>query len=678
MRDMEKKILVVDNFSFFSMFAVFLNFKSGGTVFYLHKGKGIFGKLPHGIIEKLGWSVRPIRSKLSPEGGISPFRRLSEVLIRQMELCRENIFLPRLKVLRGISEYERRRLATFLGKRASKELYFPMQILILLTTTLRMHERAAAIFLRKNAFSDIIQQIYRDAGLKIHFYPHLGPWKFEPRENYIWDKLIPKSRISLFKNLSKTALLVFYSLFCKCTCRFFRTKKNLKKYKICALVFNTHATELCNCMPWVLGDHDFLKKETIAFCHCSMPERAKRFYKEKADKFSEYNFNPFVGNKSAETIEAWALFANLFIKNARLYRQLFGSNAVNRWMAKNILDVLIYMSFFEALFGVIGTKILWTMNEDDSQMQMASMAVNRLGGIVCGTTWSLVPMPEWDIQHNMRDIYFMWGRRMARMRSDVQDQYNFSVITGYPADRAFKQQLREAEKLRFSILKENGKRRILTFFDNLCANDSEVSLDDFFAVYKEMFTWLAEDPSHFLIIKAKRPATIAGHYRLEEKINEFREKKQILVLYDKAVVYPGLAADLVIGAVSMTLTSLAAALGTPCIYYDIHDTMRDYPWMLPHVSVVSEEGAIKTAINDLMKHSIREGGYAKRLQPVTGSAIDPFLDGKSIYRMRSYLGNLLKKFAEGSSSFEAVDFSNSRHRAEWGENSVIPGSLLME
>ena len=91
------------------------------------------------------------------------------------------------------------------------------------------------------------------------------------------------------------------------------------------------------------------------------------------------------------------------------------------WVFKYYFTLLIKLSFFEALFFVNGSKILWVMNENDSETQFAAMAIHRQGGISLGTSWSQVPLPEWNIQKNSNDVFFAWGKRMVHIRTQIQD-----------------------------------------------------------------------------------------------------------------------------------------------------------------------------------------------------------------------------------------------------------------
>ena len=83
---------------------------------------------------------------------------------------------------------------------------------------------------------------------------------------------------------------------------------------------------------------------------------------------------------------------------------------------------------------------------------------------------------------------------------------------------------------------------------------------------------------------------------------------------------------------------------------------------------------IREAINNIIKENAVRG-YPEKLRPIKGSDIDPFVDGKAAYRMREYIKNLLYKFDKSCTNYEAINFANEEHKRNWGEDTVITGSL---
>ena len=672
---MNNDILIIDNLNFFSAFAMVSRLTSPRQVFYLHRNNGIFSRLAAGALKTAGWRFQPIEYTLSISGEFSPFRELEKLIIDRIKFCRECIFEKRFGTIKGVSEYERRRLAAAFGKYAGKEIYFPLQLFIVLKMTFEFRERVAAVLLRNNVFSDLIREIYQKENINVYFYAALRGDRFERREDYFMDKMIMilRAPIASARILLKITTRLCYSILCKVILVFAKSGKPFKKHKICALVANVIPTELGSCLPWGSVEESSLKSETLSLHYPSMPEEARGFYRDRSDLLIEDNFSPFIDGMNFGLIKAWSRFSDLFVKNVWLYRKAFGFSGIDRWISKHLLEVISYLSFYEAFFRESGTKVLWTMNEDDSHTQMAAMAINRVGGISLGSTWSQIPFPIWRVQYNKNDISFVWGRRLSDVRFNTYDQCNYFVTTGYPADAAFGNEFRRAQDMRASVDRKNGRRNILTFIDNAAANDDFVSPKHISDIYAGIFAWLEENPANFLIIKAKRRETIDKDRDTKKRIEEFSKEGRLLIVYDRAVMYPSLAADLVVGA-SLSLPTLAAVLGRPVVFYDVHGTSKDYPLDLPNVYIVTKPEDIKRTIKDALEDG-RRSGLTEALRPVRGSSIDPFVDGKSVQRMRQYIEDLLESSNSGASNSEAIEFANTRYKAEWGDDKVVKGRL---
>lgn len=666
---MEKQSLVVDKLSIFSLIPIFFKFRTIRLVFYLYKSENIFNNVLLKILSKCGWAFELIRDNLSPVNGVSPYKEFEKLLIESMKACREKIFSKKLDALTHISEYERVRLSACFSKYAGAEIYFAMRLFSYLTTNFPHRDKVCAVLLRRTIFSDTIMDTYKSRYLTPYFYSVFSRGKLFPRENYLMDSFILNMTSFRIYSIVRPVMFIFRSFLYRCIYFSTISNKNVKKHRICALVFNANATELCNCLPWSITGIDDLKNETLSLHLPFLPKAVRDFYRSRSDRLLEYSFNPFVYNKDIEMREVWSKFISSFLKNLWTYRKLVGLTDVKRWMLKYLLDITTYLSFFDALFYVNRTKILWCMNEDDSQTQMATIAIHRLGGVSVGTTWSEIPLPMWDIQHNQHDVYFLRGKRQVNVRIDTNDQCNSFVTVGYPADKMFPSEFERAQSFRASICGKN----ILVFFDNMSANDILVSPDNLFEIYKEMVAWLEEDDANLLVIKAKRAYALNKHPMLKKIIDNPYKEGRILILYEKAVIYPSLAADVVIG-VSLTLPSIAATLGRPFVFYDIHGVVREYPLGLPNVYVISKATEIRQAINNAMKES-RRSGYSGKLQPIMGSNLDPFVDGKAAHRMREYMKNLLYKLDRGCTNYEAINFANEKHKNNWGGDTVMYGPM---
>lgn len=670
---MSRRIIVVDVFNCFSLLPIIRNFRKIRRVFYFHKSGNILIDIMINQLRKCGWTFEPIRYSFSPDKTHSVYIEFENLMLDNIEDCKKDVFEKELSRLSNISDYERARLSVCFGKHAGAELYFATQLFVLLNRKFPFKDEIEAVLLRGSIFSDVITRTYKSARLKTYFYLSFAGSGSVVRENYVLDKFVSNKAAFRSRSFIRTLVFLCYSLCCKLISGFLSSGMQLKRHKICVLAAQSSPTFLNSCLPWAKAEPNYLKDDILSLCCVPMDEAAVNFYTERSDRLVKYNFNIFLGRTNAELILSWADFFGFFIKNLRGYGKLFGLRRLNRWMMKFLVEILSYLSFYEAFFLVNGTRVVWTCNEDDSQTQMAAIALNRLGGISAGTSWSQPPLPTWNIQRNQNDIYFVWGKRMVDIRKDNNDLCDFFVLSGYPAAAAFDRELERARDFRASIIKEFAAKNIITFINTISGNDVLVSLEDNLSLYSEIFSWLEEDAANFLVIKAKRAETIFKYAPIKERINLFVQKRQCIILYERSAIYPGLAADVVLSA-SLSLPSMAAVFNRQFVYFDLHGVSRRYPLALPNVKVVSEAKELRNALNYSASES-RRFGYSEIPSPLRGSVIDPFVDGKTDERTREYIGSLLKGFESGLSNTAAIDYANRSYRQSWGEDTIMQGPL---
>ncbi|MFH1593926.1 MAG: hypothetical protein ABID09_04450 [Candidatus Omnitrophota bacterium] len=666
-------VLIIDAINMFSLIAALTKFRPVRRIYYFHENRAFLIRFVMKLLNMLGWSFEQIEYRRSFGDRVQSYAEFQKLMMNGIKRIRDSFFSNILRTFHGVTGYERARLSAIFGKYGGRELYFPIQFATAITSTFLHVGEIEAVLLKNTLFRDIVLDLYKERSLKPFFYRSFGKGRLLPRKNFYADKAMLREKCSHIRELARITMLILNSIICKIASFFLRAGKTVKRQRICALVFNRYATELCNCLPWGAKEACYLRDQTLSLYLPSLPKAAKVFYAERSDCALEYSFNPFYGSKCREIMLAWAYFINYFARNVWIYRGLMRPGGIHRWMSKYLMNILSYVSFFEALFRIKGTKVLWTMNADDAKTQFATIALNRSGGVSLGTSWSQSNLPEWDIQQNQHDIFFTWGERLTRMRMDNHDQCIFFVVTGFPADISFAREFERAKKLRSSILNDDPKKNILAFVDNVAAEDSDIAPGNLRDIYQELFKWLESDSSNFLVIKAKRPESINSQLIIKERVRDFCERKRALVLYEKSALYPCLAADTVFSA-SMTIPSLAAILGRFFVYYDIHGTSKNYSLGLCNMNVISKSAEIREGVKNAIEESRRKG-YSDELKPISGSNIDPFADGNTTGRMRGYIGDLLKMFNDGSSNFEAVRYANEQYEKGWGIDTIIEGSL---
>lgn len=673
-------VLIIDQLGVSGLFAMVWHFNTLRSIYYLRRTKSLLGSFLTKLLEGRGWSFQPLDYHLSESNGISSlYEEANQILIRERKEYRDFLLSRFTNTLGNVSQYEQIRLATCFSKYAGAHMYFPVQLYLILAHKFPSKNRIKAILLKKGLFSDRLNKIYQRDHFPLLFYRSFYPERIEKRKNCLWDREIPyfireEKAFSLFRRWVELCLYLIFSFLLRIISLSGFPKMESKKYGICAWAFNHRATETNNCLPWVSQENDPLKNEIVAL-HTALPKAAQDFYKNRSSLFVEimdrHHFFK-IGNKYL--FQSWVHFFGIFFKNVWLYRKLFGFRGIDFWISKYLTHFLMKLSFFEAFFLTAGTKILWTMNEDDSETQIAAIAIGRLGGISLGTSWSQPSLPSWDYQRNHNDVFFSWGNRMVEILKSTGAQCHSYVIAGYPAEQTFVLELERAKELREVLLKNSRHKKIVVFFDNIAANDTLISEKTILETYDGLFSWLESHQDNFLIIKSKKPHDIHDYPRIKEKIEPFHRKKKLLFVYDKGALYPGLAGDLVFSLGSISLSSLSALLGKPLVIYDRHHLFERYPLILPNLTFVHESNKIHEVIETTLEKNLLFESLGA-LNPFRGSHVDPFMDGQSASRIHHYIEDLLGVLNRGASPSQAAAVANDLYKKRWGEERVVSGPL---
>lgn len=679
-------MIIVDNLNFFSGWLLFYRFRSVRTVYFVHRSKGILDLGLIYFLKKRGWSFQQLNYSLSAHQGRSPMREVNKIMSDGMDYARQ-ILSPTMKRMRGISDYERERLLTYFSRWAAEECYFMMELLAFLITKFQQKEALKTILLRKAMLSTFIRDLYEREHYKVCFYHSFFLTTMAYRVDHVMDSaLCHRWVINIYGLCSKIGALMKALL-----CSFWRRlgsidqkPEKMKSYSICAMVFNQRAIDLCNCLPWAVSlsnDSEF-KKEILILSPSFFSDPVKEYYK-KGDDFLEYDFNDFnfFGYKGDLRLKKSApLFFNFFLKNVYRYRALYGLSKVRLYLLKHSFALLLRVSFFEALFSVLGSKVLWTMDEDGFDMQFASIAMHRLGGVSLGTSWSQILLPSWNIQRNQYDVFFAWGKRMVDIGLQADDLNRYFIIAGYPADHCFDEEIQKSKDFRSMICETYQKSTILTFIDNRAANDIMFSRGALKEVYEKLFIWLDSEDKNFLVIKTKNRDPLDDISSLRKKIDFLEKRKKIMIIHERGVLYPGLAADVVVGIASVTLISLLATLGAAVVFFDSHRLLGDFPLGVPIKTIWDIDELIPTLGMMLKeKQNISTDSLGDSLPRfLKGYPIDPFVDGRSAERISSYLKSLVEGYKENLSCEAVLNYANKKYTQEWGKETVVEGILQIK
>lgn len=674
MKKRKKEIPLVDNLKFFSLISIIRKYGFCREVFYLHRKMDIFSRLFIFVLSRFGWKFVPITYDMLPVENTSPYKEVHSLLISKIKEC-EKLLRGPMQGLKGVSDYEKERMLGFFGKRAGYEIYFQLKLSVLLSFGKILSGKKVRVFLKKTFFSGIVQSAYEKIGIKTVFYNSPDKDTFLKREGYLMDGMMLNERRNFLRSLTVAIFLLANSFFYRTWVFLFDRKKPLRKHKICVLILGSKATHLSSGLPWAGHGQrqNDIKEEILTMCSSSLPEKTVDFYVKASDRLVAYDFNPFRPVDGLEMKKSRAAFMGYFLENLKFYKGIFGFNGIKMWMTKYISDILVYLSFFESVFRLNQTRILWTMTEYDYQTQAAAMAMNRVGGVSFGTTMSHFSQPLWELQRNQNDIQFVWGKRAAGIKKIIFDRCDSFVLAGYPADAMFTSEFKKAKRLREDITGGREKSKVLTLYDEIAWNDFEMTPKKLMNIYGEIFTWLEDDADNFFIIKAKTKNTLDFCKKVKEKIENFSREKRVLVIHEKAAIYAGLAADAVLGT-SLSLTSIVALLGRPVIYCDIHNVTEEYPVNLPGFITIHDTKKIREALNKALEKN-QVSRPERPPEPLKGSSIDPFADGNSGKRMCQYMKDVMQKIDQGFTNEKALNFANEKYGETWGRDTVIPGPL---
>lgn len=677
MTSTESPRLMVDVLGIDSLWAVLQHGAGVRLVHYMHAARDPVNRLAIRILGRCGWTFVQLDYSLAPVNGASPFKQLTALLLSLMRQCRDTLFVETFQRLTAFSVYERARLSAFFAKQAGIEMFFAVQLYVVMTSGSVRMACTTALFLQDSVFAPLLRELYGRVQVRPHFYRSRCGGKPQPRTGYQMDRVIlhkTKRRIHrVLQSVRLFALGGFYGVLGRLS----PEAMPARRHKICALVAASPAVERRSCLPWMSPDDgEELKREILAVYGSWMAPQDIAFYRRRCDQAVLLDFDPVRDAREPLLRAAWASYPGVFGRNLKRYRQVVGIDRMSRWMLKNLLEIVIKTSYFESLFRLQGTQVLWTMNEDDSDGWLAAMAAHRVGGVSLGTTWSQPALPAWNIQRNQNDVYFVWGQRMGQIRLASDDPCYAYVIAGYPGDGQFAAARQQAHEYRQRLLQRQGCiRTIASFFNAMPARDALFSPALLREFYQQLFAWLDEDPGNFLIIKAKRRETLCWDVNLQRAIDAYQQAGRLDVLQDLAAVYPALAADVVVGlGATLSLPSLAATLGCAVVLCDPHHLLQDHPIGLPNVTVVSQTSAVRPAMAQIIAGA-RDGNGPGRLEPRHGSVIDPFVDGQTARRYQQYIQDLLRSLDQGRTGVDAVEAANQRYQARWGAEHLLRGPL---
>ena len=371
-------------------------------------------------------------------------------------------------------------------------------------------------------------------------------------------------------------------------------------------------------------------------------------------------------------------YASNYLKDKHVKKFTWEEKIVAQCSSEYIKQKRIWKDFF----NITGAKIYVSHGKCLLSPIPAASAIDEMGGIsaLWQTSYYEFPNPYAAV---FSDVYFPFSPKVAECEKKSGSAIKYLVSTGYIFDHRF-QLLDAPAKAIKRKLRNQGAEKIISFFDGGSIGDERwnVSRINIQKDYQFWFEKVLEEPWLGLIIKSKRPGDL--RIRLGETVGLLNEVIQTGRCYfneeyddrtgknlKSRPSEAALASDIAIAQfLSAGSAGLEAALcGTPTLLFDRYGLKHSQFYNLGVGRVVFNDWDIMW--DTLKEHWIKEPiqGFGD-WSPIRDD-LDPFSDGKSAYRMTTYLNWLLEGFKQGLERETILADAAERYVNQWGDDKVV-------
>jgi hypothetical protein len=224
-----------------------------------------------------------------------------------------------------------------------------------------------------------------------------------------------------------------------------------------------------------------------------------------------------------------------------------------------IIKVGIRTCQVTSLLETTGAKGTWAMVEGNDLNSLAfTLAAEQVNGVCFGSTWSMPYAPRLGDAIARNHVLFVWGNRQEAIYRDSRAMPNSYIQTGYPTCRYYSQPPKSRDKIFYPawlarVLKESGRKRVVTFYDNVCGRDIIITREEMIKLVLTLFSWLNSHEEVFLVLKVKRSTGMDYTSAVANEIRLFERQGALMIRSEKADLGVGMVSDAVVGVSSSTL-----------------------------------------------------------------------------------------------------------------------------
>lgn len=351
-----------------------------------------------------------------------------------------------------------------------------------------------------------------------------------------------------------------------------------------------------------------------------------------------------------------------FLKTIRamigLARSAFSASS-SSWLRYEQSRYLLRVRYWESFYRRFGIRLLWSMFDIDPEKLCKAQAIELVAGLYLGSHWSNFPMSRSDNQ-KCYDVLFTWGKHFIEGRI-CRPPFMAAIVAGYPSDHYFKQR----KHLSAGLRREHEGRFIVSFQDNMIANDLPYSKGMQVALHNMLISLLKRNRELVLLLKPKRRHVYGRVSAQLPELNRLRTQGRVRVYFgetarSKAVPAEiGMASDLVIGLGISTTAAECCFAGTVSFHADLTGFRGN---------AFGSAGLNKVVFRDIerLKEAVQAqiDGKGMTVEECRKyhERLDPFQDGLAYKRTGFVIKKLQEAFQRGLSREEAVAAANKAYK----------------
>lgn len=322
------------------------------------------------------------------------------------------------------------------------------------------------------------------------------------------------------------------------------------------------------------------------------------------------------------------------------------------WLRFQLLRFQYQVLFWGGIYRELNIRLVMSIVDTDPAKLAKSQAIQLQNGLFAGSHWSNFPMIRGDNQ-KCCDILFTWGPHFLHNLLNPYPSM-WKQCVGYPLDYYFNHHEEAARELR---RKYQGKF-ILSYLDNIMANDLPYSLNMQLDIYLMFSELLEEYPDLVIFLKPKKVHTYEEILCRFSSIEKYVHEGRVVVFLgeeDGIKEVPakiGMTSDLVVGLGISSAAAECQFAGTPAFHADLTEFRSNGFGNLSLNQVVFRDiEGLKKAIAEIIC-----GKYKLNLEAFRQchACLDPFQDGQTYKRIGIVMRELQKALNDGKDRDAAV------------------------